>query len=929
MHTELAALRARAEVLEAQLRGEGESAAGVPLKVQEVSREAAHSAVAEVWAGRGAPMEGLREVSAAPATPHLNPLPLRGEEAAAPTHPEAITLKLSPERHDAKMGELIGMLQERGVAAAIAAAEATGSPHLIDDFHRVLVEYVREGLPVKNLPGEKTPLARALGLVLLKISLPAPANQKDMNRDRAKDIRDFIGLMEQFFRGALALERQMPFALEIANAVGAHSTSAFLAVPISRREAFEKQLTALFPAARIMPVPDDYNIFADQSAVVAAEAHLAERPIFGLREEVAGDPMDAVLSALSKLDAMTEGAALQMVVRATDGSLSARFRKALQKIRSGTSIHEASKARGAAGELFHELFKTLTGKQKTQEQLQQQMAGKQINDDPRVKAIERKIANPLTQTVIRIVASAPAIDRAQAILSGIEAAFEQLSDTAGGNRLVFRQVPPRKLKAFEHAFSYRLFDSAAAVPLTTLELSLMAHLPRPESIEAAPELTQEKNASAPAPLDLPQQGTLLGINRFRGVETKAYVLPEDRLRHMYVIGQTGTGKSVLLKNIVMQDILSGAGVCFIDPHGTDVMDILSAIPPERAHDVIYFDPGDTSRPMGLNMLEYDVEHPEQKTLIVDELLGIFNKLFDMKTAGGPAFEQYFRNAALLVMDDPESGNSLLDISRIFSDEDFRAMKLSRCKNAQVVQFWRGMAEKTTGEQGLQNFGPYITNKFDVFTTNEIMRPIIAQQHSAFNIRKVMDEKKILLVNLSKGRIGDINANLLGLVLVGKFLLAALSRADSFGKDLPPFYLMIDEFQNFTTPSISTILSEARKYKLSLTVAHQFIAQLSEDIRDAVFGNVGSIVSFRVGVADTEILEKQFAPVFTAADLMRVDNRRAFVRLLSHGQPTKPFNIQTLPPPHGTPERLEALRDLSSLTYGRPREDVEAEIAKKG
>ncbi|HEU0048140.1 MAG TPA: type IV secretory system conjugative DNA transfer family protein, partial [Nitrososphaera sp.] len=238
-----------------------------------------------------------------------------------------------------------------------------------------------------------------------------------------------------------------------------------------------------------------------------------------------------------------------------------------------------------------------------------------------------------------------------------------------------------------------------------------------------------------------------------------------------------------------------------------------------------------------------------------------------------------------------------------------------------------IAAKASGDQGLENYAPYVTNKFDAFTTNEIVRPIIAQQKSAFNFRDLMDNRKILLVNLAKGRIGDLNANLLGLVIVGKFLLAALSRADSFGKDLPPFYLHIDEFQNFATPSIATIFSEARKYKLSLTVAHQFIAQLTDEIKDAVFGNVGSICAFRVGADDGEFLEKQFAPVFTAGDLIRVDNYQAHLKLLIGGKPAQPFNIETIAFKGGTMEHVAQMQELSALRYGRPRAEVEAEVTR--
>jgi hypothetical protein len=412
--------------------------------------------------------------------------------------------------------------------------------------------------------------------------------------------------------------------------------------------------------------------------------------------------------------------------------------------------------------------------------------------------------------------------------------------------------------------------------------------------------------------------------------------PEDRLRHLYVIGQTGTGKTTFLKNMIAQDIANGEGVCMIDPHGSDIQDILSYIPKHRYEDVIYFDPSYTDRPMSLNMLEYDRRFPEQKTFVVNEMLSIFNKLFDMKTAGGPMFEQYFRNAVLLVMEDPESGNTLLDVSRVLSNKLFREKKLSNCKNPIVVQFWKEVAEKAGGEASLANIVPYITSKFDVFLSNDIMRPIIAQEQSTLNFREIMDTKKILLVNLSKGRLGDINANLIGLIIVGKLLMAALSRVDVVGKtdasgkaiSLPPFYLYIDEFQNVTTNSISTILSEARKYKLSLAVAHQFIAQLEEGIRDSVFGNVGSIAAFRVGAEDAEYLEKQFSPVFTAKDIMSIDNRNAYLKMLANGRPVKPFNIEIPPPPVGNKSVVQSIQELSYLKFGKSRDVVETEIMAK-
>ncbi len=377
-------------------------------------------------------------------------------------------------------------------------------------------------------------------------------------------------------------------------------------------------------------------------------------------------------------------------------------------------------------------------------------------------------------------------------------------------------------------------------------------------------------------------------------------------------------------NMITQDIRNGDGCCYIDPHGTDIQTILSRIPKERIDDVIYFDPAYTARPMGLNMLEYDPKYPEQKTFVVNEMMGIFNKLFDMKIGGGAMFEQYFRNSAFLVMEDPESGSTLLEITRVLADKEFRDMKLAKCKNPIIKQFWVS-AEQTTGDQSLANFVPYISSKFDNFISNDIMRPVVLQQNSVFNFRKIMDEKKILLVNLSKGRLGDINANLIGLVLVGKIQMAALSRVDMFGKPINDFYLYIDEFQNVTTDSIASILSEARKYRLSLNIAHQYITQLEENIKNAVFGNVGSMAVFRVGTEDATFLEPKFKPIFSAQDITKLDNYNAYMSMLVNGQPTKPFNIKTLAPKEGNKEIVDSLKQLSYMKYGRDREEVEKEI----
>ncbi|MBI2025483.1 TraM recognition domain-containing protein, partial [Candidatus Kaiserbacteria bacterium] len=543
-----------------------------------------------------------------------------------------------------------------------------------------------------------------------------------------------------------------------------------------------------------------------------------------------------------------------------------------------------------------------------------------------IEQVEKKIASTIVGATIRLVSSSADAHKAGQILDELESAFNQFANTQG-NRLTFTRAAPRRAQGELEDFSFRLPDSSA-LPLSLRELTTIYHFP-PSGIASSPHLKQARFTHAPAPLSLPQTGILLGTNTYRSTQTAICLEQEDRLRHLYIIGQTGTGKTGLMKSMIIQDIKNGEGCCFIDPHGTDILDILAAVPPERYKDVIYFDPADLSRPFALNFLEYDISRPEQKTFIVNELLMIFRRLYgDVPESMGPAFEQYFRNATQLVMEDPASGSTILDIARVLANSEFRAQKLAKSMNPIVNQFWNEIATKAGGEASLENIVPYITNKFDDFTANDFIRPIIGQQESSFKFREVMDTKKILLINLSKGRLGEKNANLLGLIIVGKLFMAALSRADNPRIQYPPFYLYIDEFQNVTTDSIPGILSEARKYKLSLTVAHQFLKQIEDKTREAVFGNVGNMAVFRVGEEDAEFFAKQFAPVFSALDFVNIENRNAYVKILSKGVPQKPFDIKTadLPPPNHA--QIDDLIHLSSLTYGRDRATVENMIRER-
>lgn len=838
-----------------------------------------------------------------------------------------LVLRLRPEPHDKTMEELLGVLLEKGVKNALEVVERMGNPHIADDFHRFLIQYL---VSTHQIPGlkEKTNLAKLLSMRLFEITIPPDTS------DKAKDDpgnKILIASMEQFLAGMQSVgdarenKDKDYYSLEIALSSSSDEVVFYVGVPESKVDLLEKQVLGLHAGAKIREATDDYNIYNTEGKTVGAFASLSKESVFPIKTytTLEYDPLNILLNVFSKLKKEGEGLAIQILVKPEGNSLISKFAKVLENVKSGKEIA----LRSNMGEVGHGLLsmgkQIFTGSKIDEKKKDEE--GKQKIDENAVKWIGEKINASLLSVGIRVIASAETEQRAEQILHECTSAFNQFTE-AGSNSINFTAVLPRGITDFCRDFTYRAYDEARSVVFNLKELATVYHFPA--KIEGAPQLKQAQAGTGPAPVEMPSEGVLLGYNFHRGVKKDIYMSKEDRMRHLYVIGQTGTGKTSILKNLIAQDIANGEGCCFIDPHGSDIQDILSYIPPERLDDVIYFDPAYTARPMALNMLEYDERYPEQKTFVINELIGIFNQLFDMKAAGGPMFESYFRNAALLVMADPESGSTLMEITRVLQNKTFRDYKLSKCQDAIVKEFWVA-AEASTGEQGLQNFVPYISSKFDPMISNDIMRPVIGQQKSVFNFRKIMDEKKILLVNLSKGRLGELNANLIGLILVGKIQMAALSRADMYGQKMNDFYLYIDEFQNVTTPAIASILSEARKYRLSLNIAHQYIAQLSDEIKDAVFGNVGSMTVFRVSPEDAEYLEPKFTPTFTRSDITKLENRNAYMSMIVKGAPTsRPFSILTADNPKGDLEKVDKLKELSYLKYGRPREEVEAEIMKK-
>ena len=850
-------------------------------------------------------------------------------DETAQTEADAIIAELELGNDAAAVANLQEIMETKGIKNALSVLEQTGTARLADDFHRYLVRYISAGLPVKGLD-ENAPKFRALRMTLYEIALPE--HKENATQTRERPLKELLSAMEQLYAGLLSVESASKgepnhFALELAVPADRPDLLFYAAIPNSKKNLFEKQVLAIFPDAYITAVPNDYNIFADDGSSVIATAELAEHPALPIKEyaDFDYDPLNAVLNAFAKIESTGEGAALQIVVEPRGERHVKHYQKILQKLRKGEKRSVAfAAAETQLGEIGQDFYKTLFAKKPKDEEKAKEAETREAEANKvYIEQLEKKIATPIIGATIRIAVSGKNETQAVQTLGELEAAFNQFANTSG-NRLSFVRPEGRRAKSAFEDFSFRI-PMTRAMPLSLRELTTLYHFP-PEGIESTPHLKQARFTRAPAPLTLPHEGVLLGTNSYRGQDTQVRLGMEDRLRHLYIIGQTGAGKTGLMKSLIMQDIKNGEGCCFIDPHGTDIIDILAAIPPERYEDVIYFDPADLSRPFGLNMLEYDVARPEQKTFIINEMLMIFKRLYgDVPESMGPAFEQYFRNATQLIMEDPESGSTILDIPRVLSNAEFRKLKLSRSMNPIVNQFWQEIASQAGGEASLENIVPYITNKFDDFTANDFMRPIIGQQKSSFNFREVIDNKKILLVNLSKGRLGERNANLLGLIVVGKLFMAALSRADNPRGTFPPFYLYIDEFQNVTTDSIPGILSEARKYKLSLSVAHQFLAQIDDKTRAAVFGNVGNMAVFRVGEEDAEFFAKQFAPVFTALDFVNIENRNAYVRILTSGVPQKPFDMKTADLPGLNHAQVDDLIQLSSLTYGRDRATVESMI----
>lgn len=775
-------------------------------------------------------------------------------------------------------------------------------------------------------------LTLGMNLALFLITLPQERKKEEKGEP---PLEDYLKISEQFYSSLFGikeksrtlkfLKKTLFFVFEIAVHRIGEEIYFYVACPRKFAQTIEKQILGFWPKANVQPI-QDYNIFNPVGFSVGSEAGLTKPPVLPIKtyQDFKADPLSSLTSILTKLKKEGEGAAIQILIRPSKKPIKKRAFKLTNLIQKGEKL-ETALSQSKAG-FFQEIIQAFSQnpqlKEKQPESLQITPLSQQI-----ITAISQKSSQSLFDVNLRLLSSAENEERANSILSQMESVFEQFNSPIL-NSIKFRKLSGRKLKRLFYYFSFRIFDEKKIMTLSSGELAGLFHFPTPALL--TPHIKWLKAKQAPPPENLPEEGLIIGKSVFRNEERIVRILEDDRRRHFYIVGQTGTGKSVLLQEMIRQDIENGKGLALIDPHGDLAENVLKFIPASRAEDVIYFNPADSERPIGLNMLDYDQNYPESKTFVVNELIEIFEKLYNLKAHGfgGPVFEQYMRNSLLLVMEDPESGNTLVEVPKVLADARFRKYKLQKCKNIVVKNFWELEAEKAGGEAALANMVPYITSKMNIFIANDLVRPIISQPRSAFKFREIMDEGKILIINLSKGKLGDINSYLLGMIIVGKILIAALSRADILEEKRKDFYLYIDEFHNVTTKTITAILAEARKYRLIMIFGHQFIGQLDEDTRKAIFGNVGSILAFRVGPDDAKYLVTEYEPVFDENDLVNFDNYNAALRLLIRGETSKPFNIVTFPPSKGNPKISELIKKLSRAKYGKDRAIVESELYQR-
>ncbi|HQL52398.1 MAG: type IV secretory system conjugative DNA transfer family protein [Candidatus Magasanikbacteria bacterium] len=781
---------------------------------------------------------------------------------------------------------------------------------------------------------------KAFYRVILQILVPKEKKSEGQGgqigqEDRLEQIREEIGLTETLFSTIAGLNPQKGFLnwirgrndhFAFETVVHNGLITFYVAIPRRMKNFVEQQINAQYPHAQIDEMID-YNIFTEKSTIVGAYLNSKRKHFFPFKtyKTIESDPLSSLLNVLSQVKEDNSSMAIQYVIRSANKNWRRPGIHVVREVKKGEKFERIAQSSIFMFELkkiWKEFSKSF---QKTENQMDKQPYQITSMEEEMLKGIEEKLSKGGLDINIRILSCSDNPDTARINLDNITNAFSQYNHYRYGNE--FYAVIPKTQTQIIQNFIYRSFNEKRKFVINTEEMSSFWHLPL-HSTET-PNIKWLSARKAPPPPNLPTSGLLLGHVDYRGQDVKVFMKNDDRRRHLYVIGKSGGGKSVFIENLAVQDIQNGKGVCIVDPHGDFAEYVLQHVPKERADDVVIFNPSDMDRPVGLNMLE--AKSDDQKDFVIQEMIGIFYKLFPPEMIG-PMFEHNMRNVMLTLMADLDDPGTVIDIPRMFTDDDYVKKYLKKVKDPVVRAFWEKEMAKTSDFHKSEMLG-YLISKVGRFVENEMMRNIMGQQKSSFDFREIMDKQKILIVNLAKGTTGEVNAKLLGMIIVAKLQMAAMGRADLPEDQRKDFYLYIDEFQNFVTDSISTILSEARKYRLNLIIAHQYLGQLIDEkgksnIKDAVLGNAGTMCSFRIGPDDAEILAKEYAPTFGSYDLLNVEQFTCYTKLLIDNTASKPFNMKTYPPTEGNVELGNAIKELSRLKYGRDRAIVEAEILER-
>lgn len=779
----------------------------------------------------------------------------------------------------------------------------------------------------RNVLREAKNYERGLKMVPLYIHIPPSSDDLDGGGRDERDVTDEILSQAQVMYDIISSTATKGFKTKIYGQrhvsfeIIAHQglVHYYAVVPVVLEDVVRQAVIAAYPSARLEEV-EEKNIFNETGKIdgtIGGEFTLKKSYVYPIAtyRETKRDASATILNSLSMVG-RDDGVAIQMLIRpAFDGWVKNSV-FAANKIKKDKGSKSGSVGLPSFRNLIEAFWKPPEYKETKPED-------KQLTslEQSQVDAIEEKTRHPGYETLVRVVVSSSNTTKAQSLLKNIIAAFSLFDSTSNNG---FKFSPSKDADELVTSYIFRFFpQSVNQSILNSTELATIFHLPNQNNTPTS-QVQRQAARQVDGPTQTMEEGFLLGYNEFRGVKKPIRLGANDRRRHAYVIGQTGTGKSVLLENLAYQDMMDGRGFAYIDPHGDSAEKLLGMVPKERVEDVIYFSPGDMENPVGLNLFEFETQ--DQRDFLIQETIAMLYRLYDPGHTGiiGPRYEHWFRNAALTIMSDP-NGSTFIEVPQVFNDQAFTEEKLKYVKDRTVLDFWNKEMAQTSDSTKSEVLGWFVS-KFGAFLSNEMMRNILGQTKSGFSIRDIMDNKKILLVNLSKGRTGELNSQLLGMIFVMKFQAAAMGRADMPEEKRSDFTLYVDEFQNFATDSFQTILSEARKYRLSLVLANQFMTQLTDSIREAIIGNIGTVISGRIGITDAEILQKKFLPVFEAEDLTKLPNFQTITSVMINGVPSSAFSMSLIPQIGTSNQQLcDALKKLSAAKYGRPRAQVEQEI----